>query len=989
MKKAGFLLLVLVTFCGYQSLAQASIDSLLLEVKKSTADTNRVNMLNQIAYEYYLRDTTQSLAYQRDAFKLAQKLRYSKGIGFSKYLEGRHYVFIGKNLQAISTLTEAIQWGQKARDYEVIARAYNAIGLCNVNLEDDYNGQNAFAQALKAINRSPNQDFKAGIIHNLGSLHFRNKNYDAALDSFFRSEEINKQTGNKLWLAQNYLEIGQTYEATGNNRKAVAYANKAFSLARETKVQRVELGALLVLGKVYTRYNSFHIAKRYLDAGYKIAVSKHLKSQQVVFERAYSALYEKLGDYRRAFTYEKKAAALRDSLKDAGRSNLILEYQEKFKSQQREAENKLLKKEQTGQAESIRQKNQLLRLAIVLLLFFITCSVVIFLGNRRIRRTNRLLKEQKDEIGKQKENVEHLNHIKDKLFSVISHDLRSPFASLKSMMDLYDEGQISREDVDFFFREIRKDIGTNSLLLDNLLVWSKSQLQGFKVDPNPISLERVFEEVMYFSSKKISNKKLRVRMDIPPEAIVFADYEMIKAVARNLLVNALKFTPENGTITISAVRDGADLLISVADTGTGISPEKGELLFKENFVTSYGLNKEKGTGLGLQICKEFIEKNNGRIWFESIIGEGTTFYFTLPASDESLPVQVSSSYEAIELEKRQLNETIRRKVKQQQKFDRYELLARATDDTVYDWDILTNEVRWNESLLSNFGYAEELTPFAWWSERVHPDDIKQVTERLDAIIAAGDMHFTSEYRLLAADGSYKYVLERGLMMYDESGAAVRMIGVVQNTQAQRNAISEIQRLSLVAKNVTNLVVITDSEDRIVWVNKAFERFTGFDLTEVAGKLPKNVLGGGNTDNMTLAEIDAHVAGNKAFSAELINYKKSGEPYWVRIDCTPYKDPVTDQVGYVAIQTIITDRKMHEELLLKKNEALREIARISSHEVRSPLSSILGLVQLLRSNSDQKEFHECLELLHISADQLDSLIYKIHNHISEIEQDTMP
>ena len=119
---------------------------------------------------------------------------------------------------------------------------------------------------------------------------------------------------------------------------------------------------------------------------------------------------------------------------------------------------------------------------------------------------------------------------------------------------------------------------------------------------------------------------------------------------------------------------------------------------------------------------------------------------------------------------------------------------------------------------------------------------------------------------------------------------------------------------------------------------------------------------------------------------MVNYKKSGERYWVRIDCTPYNDPVTNQVGYVAIQTVITDRKNQEHLLLKKNEALREIARISSHEVRKPLSSIMGLVQLLKSKLDQKELDECLHLLDISADHLDSLIFRIHDNISEIERE---
>lgn len=961
-------------------------DSLFTVLSHTRADTNRVKVLNELSYYYFASDTGKAENYRKQAERLATQLHYTNGLAFSAYLKGRKYNADNNYVLAINSQAEAIKIAQKTGDYATIARAYNAMGLYNIRLEDIYNARNSFERALAALERSPDKSFRAGIIHNLGTLEAKQKNYEAALGFFEEAVDLNTRTGNQSWLAQNYLEIGEVYEKLGNNKKAIQYANKAFSLARETSRLRVEINSLLLLGKVYTTFGRYPIAKRYLDGGFKLLTDRNLQGEKLAFYKEYSNFYAKQNLYQHAYTAEKAYATLYDRLYNVGQNKLVLEFQEQFKSQEREAENALLKKEQANNADKLKQQNQLLVLSVILGVFFFGCTILFLIGNRRIRMSNTLLKLQKSEIQAQKDKVEHLNSIKDKLFSVISHDLRSPFASLKNMMDLYEEGMISKDDVDFFFKEIRKDIGSNSMLLDNLLIWSKSQLEGFTVKPQAIAMRKLFEEVVYLNLKKISNKDLQVRLEVPEGFIASADYEMTKSVVRNLLGNAIKFTPKTGIITISAVQRGDKFEFAVSDAGIGISDEQKKQLFRDHFVTTYGLEKEKGTGLGLQICKEFVEKNDGQIWVRSTPGEGSTFYFTLPVSEEEQAAPVVSSYESQELEKKQFKDALKHNAVQQQKYDRYELLARATDDTVYDWDLENNQIRWNESLLSNFGYPFETTDFEWWKSHVHPDDLEDAERNLEGAFSSGRMNWSYEYRFRASDGTYKYVLERGLIIYNEQDRPFRMIGLLQNTQAQKNALNEIQRLSLVAKNVNNLVVITDSSDRIVWVNKAFEKFTGYELSEIAGSVPKAILSGQETDPATLDLIDSTLQVNEPFSTEVVNYKKSGERYWVRIDCTPYNDPVTNQVGYVAIQTVITDRKNQEHLLLKKNEALREIARISSHEVRKPLSSIMGLVQLLKSKLDQKELDECLHLLDISADHLDSLIFRIHDHISEIERE---
>jgi PAS domain S-box-containing protein len=180
-------------------------------------------------------------------------------------------------------------------------------------------------------------------------------------------------------------------------------------------------------------------------------------------------------------------------------------------------------------------------------------------------------------------------------------------------------------------------------------------------------------------------------------------------------------------------------------------------------------------------------------------------------------------------------------------------------------------------------------------------------------------------------------------------------------------------------------VITDEQDQVVWVNKAFEAHTGYLLEEIMGQKPKDFLSGIESNKTTLNKIGDNLQEKNAFSIELVNYNKAGQPYWVQIDCTPYHDPISNKVGYMAIQTVITERKRYEQLILEKNVAFREIARISSHDVRRPLSSIMGLVKLIESGLNQQELAECLHLLNLSAGELDSLIHDIHKHIVRIEK----
>jgi len=978
----------MLTMSSQGSAQNREVDGLKKELLRSRADTNRIKLLTTLSFHLRVFDRQEARKYRAQAWDLSEKLNFNKGKGWVYYLEGVDLTYQNKFSPALNAEANAIKLGIKAGDYDLVSRGYNAIGINHLRVEDDSNAMKAFKTALGYIEHTTDQTIKSALLLNIGKLYAKLKKYPEALSYIDQSRQIYSDLNDTWGLSLTYLESANVYQTLKQYDKAIKAGNLSLNAAREVEYTRTRINAQILLGSAYLATRNMIEAKSHFMAAADSATLTNMHDEKLRILNAFAVIAEKEGNYEEAFLYKKRGTVLSDSIFNANRSKLIFEYQDKFQTEKKEAQNKLLRDRQKVVQNTFEQRNLVVYLAIIVLVGFVIFSSILFWGNWHIKKRNQLLTKQKDKIQQQKESVEQLNQIKDKLFSLIAHDLRTPFSSMKSMMDLYDDGEISKDDLDFFFKEIRKDIGFNSLLLDNLLIWAKSQLYGFNIDLKPVSLERVVNHILYHFKKQLETKEIRIFKVIPAGSIAHADYEMTHTLFRNLIGNAIKFTPKKGSIKISCKADKDNLEIAVSDSGIGIPQENIDKLFQDIFFTTHGLNKEKGTGLGLQICKEFVEKNNGKIWVESTSGAGATFYFTLPKS-KTLPEAISDSVDELDQNaENMMKEDIKDNISLQIKYDRYELLSKVSLETIWDSDLLSREIKWSEALHTNFGYPEERTSIKWWDERIHPEDLKQVKLSVRAAFNEKRDNWDTEYRFRCADGMYKYVHDRGIILYDDDKKPFRLMGIMQNIDAQKNAVKEKERLSLVATSVNNMVVITDAEDKIVWVNDAFVIHTGYTLLEVIGEQPQHFLSGPDTCSDILTEMKNGLR-KKDFSAELINYTRSGVAYWVQIDTTQYRDPITNQPGYVSIQTVITERKENEGIILSQNTTLRQIAYICSHDVQMPLFSILSLIKRLNSGIlSPDDFQEALISLDNSAEKLDSLIYEIHSQISKIERESV-
>jgi PAS domain S-box-containing protein len=316
--------------------------------------------------------------------------------------------------------------------------------------------------------------------------------------------------------------------------------------------------------------------------------------------------------------------------------------------------------------------------------------------------------------------------------------------------------------------------------------------------------------------------------------------------------------------------------------------------------------------------------------------------------------------------------------------ERYDIVTMATNDAIWDFDLVNNKVSWNDNAIHFFGFSKKEADVDFWTSRIHPEDSQGVMDSLYQAVREGQNHWQGKYRLIDLKGQYRHVISRGYIIYNEKKEAVRMIGAMQDIEDMMVKNEEIRRLSLVASMTHNPVLITDEHACIEWVNKSFEDLTGYALEEIKGLKPHSFLHGEGTDPKTVDEIGEKLAAGEPCVVELLNYTSSGEPYWVVMDITPIADAAGEIEKHIIIQTNITEKKRFEQQLEDKNRLLMEVAFISSHRLRMPVASLLGLFAQLDkenlANPDNLPF-----LLHIEklVNDMDAMLHEMADKCNQI------
>lgn len=681
-------------FCGHAQTTQ--VTKLLLQLKKPMPDTTRLRLLNDLGVAYQSVDPSKKFYYATISKQLAVKLHNGPAIANAYISMGISYGVRSKLDSALYYFSLAYDQAQKSKYDLGIGKSLSDIGFVCDRLDKKQDAIKYYFQALPYLKRA---NFQHGINQcytNIGSLYFDMKQYTLA-QSYF-SQVLKNYTQNKdtAGIAAASFSMGNCYESLGYDKPAMASYQKSLDI-------RTKLGdingtglALKGMGNVYLDRKQYDKALNSLDSAYKyisslqdtyeesailmdktdVYIAMHnydmakkcalqclangyqIKSKLDISESLEKLIriYKAKNDIAKAFKYQSAYIAILDSMQveKAVKDVTLTEFGRiRTENASLAKDNQTISTKNTDYLARLNDYNVVIIAISLILVLVVIILFFLYRRNREKQATNKILRQQKEEIADINEELEtlneelslqmeitntqnieleRLNNVKNKFFSIISHDLRAPIGNLQTIFNFYHHGDIGKAEMESMLVNLEDTILSTGTFLDNLLEWSKSQLDGIVIKPVNFKINEVIQENIHLFETQIALKKLHVINRADENALIYADRNMINLVIRNLLSNSIKFCNDCNEIIFSTELKNAGLTIALSDNGPGISDDEKVKLFSLEHSISAGTHGEKGNRLGLILCRDMVIQNKGTIWFDSKQNEGTTFYISLPAA---------------------------------------------------------------------------------------------------------------------------------------------------------------------------------------------------------------------------------------------------------------------------------------------------------------------------------------------------------------------
>ncbi|WP_421811788.1 tetratricopeptide repeat-containing sensor histidine kinase [Flagellimonas sp.] len=677
-RKASLFSMVLCVFMfcvSFPVLSQSSNerDSLALKLQRlesthrfNPKDTTHINLLTDLAFSYQYLDSDSLYSIANRALGYSRKINYAHGIikglnalGVYHYNKGnreksmpmlkealelanevgdidselslintmaQNYSFEGNYAEALNLNLKGIDLARKIKDQQTLS-------VLNENIAGLYADQKDFKNALmfydtvQKYNRRLNDEVvDAETQSNMASIYKDAKDFKNAMFNINRSINIFEKHKVYDWLAYAYQVKGDVYLDQEKYKWALYWYDQSDMLFKhQIEDDRIQIQLMNGMAKVYFGLEQDSLSLVYAKKGLELSNKiKSLQGQIDCSETLYK-VHKKNGDTPEALAYLETFKTLSDSLfMDKNKQSLSL-LETKIQYQ--------LEKEELIEAneEALAKQRNYIYFSVIVLLILTIITFVIRRSENIQKNLNKELKEKSQAVTQREAQLHEINKTNTKLFSIIGHDLRGPIGGLQSILKMFTDGDITTKELVSFIPKLKTDVDNISFTLNNLLSWGLNQLNGVVTKPKRVSLSYLVNNNIKLLSEIAKSKSIKIINQLPENPRIWADNNQIDIVIRNLLSNAIKFTPENGLITIEAEEKGNMWQISVRDTGIGMTAEMQRTIFKDSSnVTTYGTNNEKGTGLGLSLCKEMVQKNNGKIWVDSVPRKGTTFYFTVP-----------------------------------------------------------------------------------------------------------------------------------------------------------------------------------------------------------------------------------------------------------------------------------------------------------------------------------------------------------------------
>lgn len=595
-------------------------------------EQQKVNIYNTESERLQEKNTDSALYYSLAALKTAKEIKYKQGALTAINNTGWIYYRKGDYQTSIKYAFDAISLAEKLKNFNELAKSYNTIGSVYNDQDIVSSSIDFFYQSLFAYKKANNQIGIGRALNNLAYTYFKSKKLDSALYISRQAYSQNSMLQDKYFFAFTLRTMSDIYKAKGNIVAASEHLFEALNYAQLSQKHFLIISILNRLGSINEQKNNKDSAIWYYKRSEKLANEYGFRSILIQPYEGLAKLYSKGNDFRNAFIYQSAFSKLNDSLKNAETTETISRLQLNFERIKKESEINLLKKEKDLQAIRVKKQQQFILTLIIIVLIIGAFLVFLFRRYNFEKKYSHKIIQQADELGAANKLLTENLSFKTKMLSILSHDLRSPLGTLSAMIQLLDMDALSPSEYQSVKQKIVKQLKVLNITLDNLLNWALTRTSSFiKPLPKKTNLSELVDNNIRLFEALTEEKKILFECELSPNVLVLADQDQLNVVIRNLLLNAIKFSLDNGKIDISTSERSDTISLIITDHGIGIPVEKQKYIFSHDaHFTSLGTHNEKGTGLGLLLCKEFIERNNGEIGFESYPSKGSSFYFSLP-----------------------------------------------------------------------------------------------------------------------------------------------------------------------------------------------------------------------------------------------------------------------------------------------------------------------------------------------------------------------
>ncbi|MFA8449556.1 MAG: tetratricopeptide repeat protein [Bacteroidales bacterium] len=656
--------------------------------RDSARIVDSIESLNNLFWEYNRKDLYKSLKIAKKADSLANRINNVDLRSISNYNLSVIYQSLDIYDSALFYANNAIEIDSLSNNKKLLSKSLSRLGSIFEGLDDYSRAIGLYYNAL-SLKEAINDTLGIGItFFRLANIYNDNKEYKKATDFYLRANDIFIQLNIKRNIATTYNNLGVNYyylddttkakfyyekalkeyliigdkigEATGYNNlgtieeekknyiKALELYHKGLNIRRKLDDKSGISNSLTNIGSVLFNQNKLKEALENQKEALKIAKSiNSLHLQHNILEKLVK-IEEKNRNYKQALIYQKKFQLISDSLFNEKDAKLIAQIGMSYEFEKQEKIRELKRIAEKQDYEANLSKAKITRRFLILFLLAAIFIILLYLRfSIAIKRSHKHLSKKNEEITLQKQNLEvinkklvqtkeelvNINTEKDRFFSIIAHDLKNPFNIMIGITSILasEEVKIKRKEEIQFLKDLHQVATEGYKLLQNLLEWARIQKGENRFFPELINIQSLVKESTDLLSHMAAGKKIDLEVNIPQGTLAYGDKNMISTVLRNLISNALKFTNRNGKVVIGCDLKHNYLKLYVQDNGIGMNQDDLKKLFRiDTSFSNVGTEEESGTGLGLILCKGFVEQNGGKIWVESKVEEGSTFNFTVP-----------------------------------------------------------------------------------------------------------------------------------------------------------------------------------------------------------------------------------------------------------------------------------------------------------------------------------------------------------------------